>query len=79
MCSLNSRYPLSIFSTGTDSSYSYRFGAFKNIKVRFAGVVIPGQTLVTEMWREGNKVIFQAIVKETGKPAIAGAAAELMA
>ncbi|KAF4963683.1 hypothetical protein FSARC_8327 [Fusarium sarcochroum] len=56
-----------------------RFGAFKNIKVRFAGVVIPGQTLVTEMWRDGNKVTFQSKVKETGKLAIAGAAAELVA
>ncbi|KAF3923052.1 hypothetical protein ABW20_dc0104987 [Dactylellina cionopaga] len=54
------------------------FGAFKNIKVRFAGTVIPGQTLRTEMWKEGNKVIYQVIVVETGKLAISNAAAELL-
>lgn len=55
-----------------------RFGPYKNIKVRFAGTVIPGQTLITEMWKDGNKIIFQTKVKETGKLAIGGAAAELV-
>jgi multifunctional beta-oxidation protein len=53
------------------------YGQFKNIKVRFAGTVNPGQTLVTEMWKEGNHVIFQTKIKETGKLALAGAGAEL--
>ncbi|KAI1268869.1 hypothetical protein F5Y18DRAFT_372838 [Xylariaceae sp. FL1019] len=56
------------------------FGPYKNIKVRFAGSVFPGQTLITEMWKEGDgkKVVFQTKVKETGKLAISGAAAELV-
>ncbi|KAK9467537.1 hypothetical protein V1512DRAFT_261408 [Lipomyces arxii] len=55
------------------------FGMFKNIKVRFAGFVLPGETLQVDMWKvDGNKVIFQTTVVERNSVAISSAAVELV-
>ncbi|ODH48235.1 hypothetical protein GX48_05633 [Paracoccidioides brasiliensis] len=66
-------------SLGISGKHVFKtYGPFKSLKVRFAGVVLPGQTLKTEMWKENGAVVFQTTVVETGKLAIAGAGAELV-
>jgi 3-hydroxyacyl-CoA dehydrogenase/3a,7a,12a-trihydroxy-5b-cholest-24-enoyl-CoA hydratase len=44
----------------------------------FASTVIPGETLITEMWKESDtKIIFRTKVKERGETVISNAAIEL--
>jgi acyl dehydratase len=46
----------------------------RRYQARFAGVVFPGETLVTSMWREGDQVIVATKTKERGTDVITNAA-----
>jgi len=54
------------------------FGPWKDIKVRFAGVAYPGETLVTHMWKEGDNVIFVTKTKERDSIVLGASAATLV-
>ncbi|OQV06759.1 hypothetical protein CLAIMM_11286 [Cladophialophora immunda] len=54
-----------------------RYGMYRSIKVKFAGPVVPGQTLRTESWKSGDLVVFQTRVVETDKLCIAGGGIQL--
>ncbi|MEX1254534.1 MAG: MaoC/PaaZ C-terminal domain-containing protein [Dehalococcoidia bacterium] len=51
---------------------------FKSFEVRFSGVVYPGETIVTDIWRESaTRVLVQAKTAERGEVVIANAGATI--
>jgi acyl dehydratase len=46
-------------------------------QARFAGVFFPGETMLTSIWREGNKLLVASKSKERGTPVLSNAALTL--
>jgi 3-hydroxyacyl-CoA dehydrogenase/3a,7a,12a-trihydroxy-5b-cholest-24-enoyl-CoA hydratase len=66
------RHVVNSFAKDADPRY------FKSIKVRFVKSVFPGDTLVTEMWKDGDhKILFRTKVKERDEVVISNAVVEL--
>ena len=52
-------------------------GRVAKYHVRFRGVVIPGDTIVTSMWKEGSRIVIQSSNKEREHTVISNAAITL--
>ena len=66
------RHVIAEYAKDSDPRY------FKSIKVRFAKSVFPGETLVTEMWKESDqRILFRCKIKERDEIVISNAAIEL--
>ena len=58
----------------TDRALGGETSRVARYQVRFAGVVFPGETLVTSLWREGDRILIEAKTRERGSPVLSNAA-----
>jgi len=59
------------------SCCDYDAQRLKSIGLRFSSPVFPGETLITEIWRDGSRVQFQSRVKERDKLVLSNGIAEI--
>lgn len=50
---------------------------FKAIKARFSKPVYPGQTIQTDMWRDGNRITLECKAVESGQVVLSGSYVDL--
>ncbi|MGH2632766.1 MAG: MaoC/PaaZ C-terminal domain-containing protein [Tepidiformaceae bacterium] len=63
-----------VCKAAVDAALGGETGSVARYQARFAGVVFPGETIVTSLWREGQTVLIDAKTKERGTPVITNAA-----
>jgi len=63
-----------VCKAAVDTALGGDTGSVARYQARFAGVVFPGETIVTSLWKEGNSVLIDAKTRERGTPVITNAA-----
>lgn len=49
----------------------------RSVRARFAGVVYPGETVVTSLWHEGDRIVLRSVAEERDAPVLTNAAVTL--
>lgn len=63
-----------VCKAGVDAMLDGDVAAVDSYSARFAGAVLPGDTIVTSLWDEGDRIVAAAVTKERGTPVITNAA-----
>jgi acyl dehydratase len=61
------------------SCCNYDASRFKSMEGRFSSPVYPGETIRTEMWRDGNVISFRSTVPARGVTVLNNGRAEILA
>ena len=62
-----------VAKAAVDTALGGDVAAVARYSARFAGVVLPGETIVTALWDEGDRIVLSATNKDRGTPVITNA------